>query len=279
VADEPITCPKCGWTPQLPNCDGDGHIFIDPDDDTKTRMCPKMRTVLIRQHLRRHLDPGISNIPYAKNGTSPLFKMAGVGEPPELDRTGENLRLRIRWRKLLPHLKFALGCKGPEFFFRIITDQQIKNVYVGNEHYHSRSKNRRDEDESVCNSIGDLMGDADLVIIKLGYIGHANRAAAGALKEALLIREASNKAVWIVDDPEHSWTHSRDSDVEHYIGTRFETVPLEGIDPGPSYEDPTNVDVGIEVTEEDEPEEEYAQEEPFEIQGDFDLPGGGGGRR
>jgi hypothetical protein len=272
---EEITCPKCGITPQHPDCDGEGNIH-DTTDDLMVRVCPYMRARIIA----KHLGAEIWNVKAVPNGSCPLLEMGERGKPPVLDRTAENLHLRIRWPNLLPHLKFALGCKGPNFPFRVITDQEIKNVYVGNEHYGVRAKSRRDDVETY-NSLSDFAGDAyDLVILKLGYIGHPNRAAAGALKETLLIREALHKATWIVHDPEHSWTHSCDENVEDYIGTRFETVALDPADPGEHYQAP-DTDVGMEAHESEEPEEEYAQEQPvIDIEASFDLPGESkGGRR
>jgi len=272
VAEE-LTCPKCGITPQHPDCDGEGHIHTD---EFTVRLCPRMKSKMGKEHL----GPEIANVQHVTK--SPLLEPGARGEPLALDRTGDNLHLRIRWHNLLPHLKLALGMKGPNFPFRVVTDQEVKNVYVGNEHFKSRAKGH---EGATYNSASDLMGaDYELVILKLGYIGHPNRAAAGSLKEALLVREALHKATWIVQDPDHPWTHSCDSDVEHYIGSRFETVVLDPADPGKHYRAPdSNPDVGMEAYEDDgvEPEEEYAQEQPvLDIEADFELPGESkGGRR
>jgi len=115
-----------------------------------------------------------------------------------------------------------------------------------------------------------------LVILRLGYIGHPNKAAAGALKEALMIRETADKAVWVVEDPDRSWTHSRDINVEYYLNERFETVHLDS--------ESDEVDGGVFVDDGDvldeiegELEEEWCQEEGNSEVGldesDFGLPG------
>lgn len=251
MADE--ICPKCKM-PLLPGCDGQGWIEID---DSTSQLCRNFRGILTSQHL----GPELWNVQQVL--TSPLFQME-TGKPPTVDLTGKNLFLRCPWPNLLPHLKWTLGCKGIKFRFVIITDQQIKNVYVGNEQYKARSVAQRDEVQTF-NSLADLVADYDLVIIKLGYIGHSNRAAAGALKETLLIRAALNKPVWLIEDPRHTWLHSNDADVADYVEHRFKEVPIKPADPGEDYKDPEE-SLDMETTDfepsaEPEPEEEAHQEE------------------
>jgi len=257
-----VICPKCGH-PTRPGCNGHGYVEVDELTNT---LCPNFRAILIS----RRLGPELWNVRHAPS--SPLFQME-TGKEPTVDLTGKNLFLRCPWPNLLPHLKYALGCKvlgnstTPPLRFTIITDQQIKNVYVGNERYNQRSFRER-EDRPTLNSLTDLVTDYDLVIIKLGYIGHQNKAAAGALKETLLIRAAMNKPVWLVEDPRHPWNYSHDPDVGDYISTRFKDVPITPADPGEDYVDPED-NLGMETTDFEssvasEPEEESRQEEHHE---------------
>src|SRR5690606_6881956 len=111
---------------------------------------------------------------------SPLLSL---GEE-KVDRTGDNLVLvGCKWVNLLPHLKWALGVKGIGFRYRIVTDLDIKTVFVGSESYAQRSRSRRD-DMATYNSLGDFVGsDYQLAIIRLGFLGHKNIAGAGSLKE------------------------------------------------------------------------------------------------
>lgn len=107
-------------------------------------------------------------------------------------------------------------------------------MFLGNEQYKSRPVNQR-EDVPVFNSLEDLVGEWGLLIIKLGYIGYPNKAAAGALKETLLIRESLHKAVWIVEDPERPWVHSYSQDVKNYVQEHFKEIAINPVDPGPQY--------------------------------------------
>lgn len=239
-------CPKCGMKP-VPGCEGRGHIPVPGSDGMVMKMCRNMYAKAMREHLGRE----ISQVKHVS--TSPLA-----------ERTGDNLFLvGTDWWGLLPHLKLTLAAKGLSFSFGIVTDQQIKNVFVGNEQYRARPRDRRESAE-VFNSLGDLVGDRDLVIIKLGYIGHRNKAAPGALREALLIRENMGVPTWVFLDSHRAWTHSHDEEVEYYLESKFETVEIEPADPqvdfGPRFRlDGEGDDIGS-----DEPEEEVMRviEEP-----------------
>jgi hypothetical protein len=200
----------------IEGCDGRGHIPVG-DSGLEMRLCRN----LFAKALRQHLGSEISNVQHVK--VSPLLQRK-PGGGIEVDHTKDNLLIQGTWPSLLPHIKLALASKGLSFSFRIVTDQQIKTVYVGDEHRSVRSS-----DKEACNSVADLLGvDYDLVIVKLGYLGHKNKAAPGALKEALLVRKDLNLPTWVVEDPQFPWTHSRNIDVEQFIDEHYEIVLIDG---------------------------------------------------
>ena len=51
-----------------------------------------------------------------------------------------------------------------------ITDERIKNVFVGNKSYKQRSSKVRDDKDSY-NGLKDLVESHDLIIIRLGVLG------------------------------------------------------------------------------------------------------------
>ncbi len=242
----------------LPGCDGRGHIPVDAEGTTM-RMC---RNLYIKS-LKEHLGSDISLVQHVQE--SPLFKRG------KLDRTGDNVFITgCSWWEFLPHLKLALACKGLVFSFKIVNDQQIKNVFVGNEHRKVRLYG-----EAFNNSLGDFIGDnVELAIIRLGFLGYKNIAAAGSLKEALLIRNSLGLATWIFEDTEYPWVHSRDMDVEYYIQNQFDQVCIKGSDSGITREPHVDVDALGE-----DPEVEL-ETQPNPVMGDlsnpeFEIPGGG----
>ena len=97
----------------------------------------------------------------------------------------------------------------------------------------SLSKSQRDEADmdlrEVNNSIGAIVGEAyDLVIIQLGLLGYKNVAAAGVLKEALMMRITQGKPTWLFEtaDRNITWLYSKDPEVEAYVDDNFEALDL-----------------------------------------------------
>lgn len=208
--------------PVCPTCGGAGYLY---NEETFTRTPCNCK---VAEYMIKHLGPEI-----AKAQTiiqSPLYEFgAAEGEPPKVDRTRENLHVKAAWTDLLPHLKLCLWTKGLFFDFRIVTDEKIKTVYVGAESYTARAKSKRD-DMVTYNSLNDLLGkEYPFVIIRLGFLGHKNVAAPGAVKEALMIRDAAQKPTWIIEEPNSpfgpgNFTYS--DDLAEYIDRNFKSVSL-----------------------------------------------------
>jgi len=208
------SCAKCGGT---------GKIVVD---DTTHRMC----ICLYNRKMRVHLGPELMSVKPVFD--SPLYQQvfdASEGNLPMLDLTGKNLFLKSRWDDLLGHMTWAFYCKGPNWYFHIVTDERIRNVYVGNEQYLAKRRSRREEEDSN-NSLHDLIGESfDLVILRLGFLGYKNIAMAGALLEALRIREVQLKPTWIVEEPGSIFApghFSYSEELADYVHHRFETLDL-----------------------------------------------------
>jgi hypothetical protein len=214
MAEEKRICPTCG---------GAGYLY---NEETYTREPCNCK---VAEYMFKHLGTEIARAETIF--TSPLFEFGdNAGDPPKLDRTKESLHIKSPWTVLLPHLKLCLGTKGIFFEFRIVTDEKIKTVFVGAESYAARAKSKRD-DMVTFNSLSDLLGpEFPFVIIRIGFLGHKNIAAPGAVKEALMLRDAAQKPTWIVADPDASpfgpgnFTYS--DDLAEYIDRNFKTVSL-----------------------------------------------------
>lgn len=209
--------------PDCKICAGQGLIAVD---DLNTRLCPCAYALA----MVNHLGPEVAQAPNLTS--SPLYVFAKTtGSPPEQDRTQENVFIRTGWLEFLPHLKFALFVKGLDFRFKIITDEKIRTVFVGNESYVARPRAER-EDHETYNSLSDLVSDPHLLVLRLGFLGHKNIAASGALKEALMLREISRKPTWLIEDPENTFgpgCFSYSDEVWSYITARFKVnLDLQG---------------------------------------------------
>ena len=213
--------PPLEQDPPCESCKGKGFIVVD---DLHSMLCHCAGWKLMRQRL------GIEIARAQKIRSSPLFvRGEKPGDPPVTDRTKDNLFLKGRWSDLIQHFRFAFICKGLLFCHQIVTDERIKNVFVGNERATLKSKEDRENTKSY-NSLSDLVVDADLLIVKLGYLGHKNIAMAGALKEALMLREVALKPTWVYDNPDNEFGpghHAYSEDVSDYIFSHFEVLDFK----------------------------------------------------
>lgn len=206
-------CAKCNYT---------GYLHVEGDDARVAQcICAYAKT------LKAYLGPEIAAAPTITR--SPLYTLGKRGEPPTIDRTPDNLFIKSYWTDLLPHVKWALACKGPLFRYRVVTDEKLRTVWVGNESYKQRAKSERDE-VVTFNGLADLVGpELDLVVIRLGFLGYKNIAMPGILKEALMIREAAGKPTWLVEVPSSIFGYghfSYNEDVGGYVERLFEVVNL-----------------------------------------------------
>jgi hypothetical protein len=213
---EPEVCPIC----KRP----DGRIEVDEHGSTKQCVCS------FRADCRKRLPPDIAGAGIVKD--SPLLSIGGPGEV-FTDLTSENLFIKGDWSDLASHLLRVLTFKMIQnlmYPFKIIMDVQLKDVYVGSEAYTSRSRKKRD-DVPTFNNLSDAIGaDKELVIIRLGFLGHANKAMPGILKEVIRLRRGLCKPTWIVEEPNSIFGpghFSYDPEVAAMINQDYSVVVIE----------------------------------------------------
>ena len=207
-------------------CKGEGMVRLPGGQDSKQCICA------FTKNLRRRLGDELATCRPVLH-TSPLYEASPKGGEPVVDLTSTNLFIKCRWRYFKPHFRLAamnlLERSSFIWNWQFVTDERIKSVFVGNEAYVSKSRKKR-EDSSTFNGLSDLLGqDYNLIVIRLGFLGYANRAMAGALKEALLIRESLGKTTWVLEEPNSifgpghfSWS----AEVAEYISARYKILDL-----------------------------------------------------
>jgi hypothetical protein len=224
-----MTCSHCGQDP-VNGCDGRGYVLVDAERNI-TKECPRLYVRRLSAHLVAQMGAEILKVKHVKN--SPLYVLGKPGEPVIEDLTQQNRIIRnTSYGAFLAHLKWALVCRGLTFRCKIVTDRDLVHVYVGNTAYKSRPVGKRDDME-IYNQLEDYVGgNWDLVVIRLGQLGHKNKAAPGVLKESLMLRDNLNRTTWLVEDPDNSWSASRDDAVEEYVRKHFVSLTLDDADPG-----------------------------------------------
>jgi hypothetical protein len=201
-------------------------IYEYQDEEVIPRRC----ICLEKQLLLNFLGPEIFS---SKPLRSSLYQPTLNSESNEIegDRTEDNLFVKGSWRVVCQHLHWVLAGKrrfSPKFTFKIVTDRNLLDVWLGNEAYKAKSKEVRDDVETN-NSLSDLLSDATLLIIKLGCIWHTNKAAANVLKEALSTREFLFKPTWLIEGTEQLFGEGHktyDDEVATYIDDKFDIVDL-----------------------------------------------------
>jgi len=214
-------CPKCG---------GHGTVLVKAATKTENETWARCSCSFARTFKARCGIEIATAVPVTE---SPLYVPKAPGEPPLVDKTKTNMFLKGWWGDLVSHFRFVFIWKQVEYnlnyYIQIVTDERLKNVWVGNEAYDKRSRKKRDE-MATFNSLSDLIGaDQHLVIIRLGSLTTHNRAMAGILKEALLIRQSSNMPTWVVETPDSIYGpghFSYSEDTADYIHQRFEIMNL-----------------------------------------------------
>jgi hypothetical protein len=212
-------------------CNGAGKVRVN-DDTWKSCWCSFSRMFSARV--------GIAIASSRTLDSSPLYAPA-TSTTPAVDLTKSNVYLTGWSQDIMAHVKFAMIAKYLEhdlhYYMRLVTDEQLKSVYLGEMSYKSKKSKDRDLEASVSyNTLSDFIGpDLHLAIIELGTLGYPNRAMPGILKESLLIRQAAGKPTWIFDTPEKPWSpghFSYNDDVCEYVSRYYKSINLTELKPG-----------------------------------------------
>jgi hypothetical protein len=113
-----------------------------------------------------------------------------------IDAVDRSIYVTASWADMRAIIKTVMVVHRDKFI-RIISDREIRDVYVGSASRKARGEN---SSEPIYNSIEDLVKPPTLLMIRLNEIGAPNRAAAGILEEALCYRLDRSKPVWLLSN-------------------------------------------------------------------------------
>jgi len=141
--------------------------------------------------------------------------------------TRRNMMVVSSWADMKAVIK-ALWISNPSKFFKISSDREIRDVYVGSK---SRAA-RGDEEGKIYNSLEDLMDMPDLAVVRLNELSYKNKAASGALEEAISYRTDRDKPTWLFSDIDRPFTlgsHAYSDSVADLIKSIFTTIRISRI--------------------------------------------------
>lgn len=172
-------------------CNGAGKLFLPTHDEEC--VCAK------RIRIRDALPKDMQDIPMALR--SPL-----CGGPDDLDTEGdlttENVWLTAPPDVARAHIRWALSCRlfhlrnASRWSFAISSDETLRALFLAPA---NKFASKEEKDEAV--PFDAHVQKPRLLIIRLGYLGHKNDAAAGILLTALKQREERGLPTWVVDSP------------------------------------------------------------------------------
>ena len=150
---------------------------------------------------------------------------------PIIDFTGKQLFIISSWTDMKAIIK-AVMIKHHKKHFRITSDREIRDVYVG-----SRSATAVaavEGDGQVFNNLQDLMDAPDLVLVRLNELSYKNKAASGALEEALSFRLDRDKPTWVISNTDHPFneaSHAYSESVWDLISSAYTRLIIPLISP------------------------------------------------
>lgn len=122
----------------------------------------------------------------------------------------------------------AVIISNQSVFVKVTSDREIRDVYVGSK---SRAA-KGDEEGQIYNSLEDLMDPPGLVVVRLNELSYKNKAAPGALEEAICYRMDRDKPTWLFSDVDRAFSigsHAYSETIADVIRSNFPTVNVPRI--------------------------------------------------
>ncbi len=149
---------------------------------------------------------------------------------PLVDMVKQSCFVIASWADMKPIIKVSIIKHWPKLI-KITSDALIRNVFVGGASKNARSS---DYDGEIYNNLQDYMDPPDLMIVRLNELSYKNRAASGALEEAVSYRLDREKATWVLSDLDHPFTlgsHAFSESVADLFNSAFKKVSVPRIAP------------------------------------------------
>lgn len=151
-----------------------------------------------------------------------------------INLSDKSLYIITSWNDIKAIIKVMM-LKYSNKFIKITSDREIRDVYVGATSRAARGISSNDEDNmEIYNSLQDLMDLPDLMVVRLNEMHYKNKAAPGALEEAVSYRLDRDKPVWMVsniDKPFVEGSHAWSVSVFELLNSAFEKMNIPRILP------------------------------------------------
>jgi hypothetical protein len=147
------------------------------------------------------------------------------------DAIDKSLYITAYWDDMRAFIKLVM-LKYRNKYVRVISDRELRDVFVGATSKSSRGENSKDP---IYNSIEDLVKPPTLLIIRLNELGYKNKAAAGILEEAICYRLDRGMPLWLLSNSARPFSNSSYAYSETVWSlitslTKFRIEPISQVD-------------------------------------------------
>jgi len=160
---------------------------------------------------------------------------------PIVKAVDQSVYVVAAWSDMKAVIKTVM-LKHPNKLIRVTSDAEIRDVFVGSK---SKASKSADYDGEIFNNLQDLMDPPDLMIVRLNEMAYKNKAAAGALEEALSYRLDRDKPTWVLSNVDKRFVQgsfSYSDSVAELLSTGYFRMNIERISRRPSVDDELFVD-------------------------------------
>lgn len=203
---------------RIKNCDacgGTGYLPVSEEDEEFESLKEMYGTDMIAGMAKERCDC-LLEVQFKQWVGGAIYNADEREESFLLDRLEDNLFIRASHQNFLSHWKHTLQQQEFTFFWRLVTDSKIRDIFVGNdEKFHALSS---------------LVHNPELLVIRMGVLSYKNVAMPGLILEALKIRQFEDKPTWVVNDPDNPFQKGHlawSGELEYFLEQNFETVVLQ----------------------------------------------------
>ncbi len=213
--EDPKVRPKIVWCDP---CNGDGWCFVEVEKEGKREKVP---FECMCGHLKR-VGAGMQHYIKSANVEKEHVRL------PLLTMAKESLYVEATWSDMRAIIKILL-MTGTNGHVMDVDEMQLRDAYVGSM---SKASKSADYNGVIYNNISELVGPADLLIVRLNTLSNKNKAMAGVLLEAVKLRVDYGKPTWVLSDHERPFNqtcHSYSDEVLSIFAEQFKKVVVPRI--------------------------------------------------
>ncbi len=204
-------CEKCG---------GKGYLRIKEDDEEYNSLKEMYGTDMIAGMASERCEC-LLEVQFQQWVGGAIYNAEDINETGLLDRLDDDLFIRASHQQFLAHWKRILREQEFTFFWRLVTDSKMRDIFVGNdEKFHALSS---------------LVRNPELLVIRMGVLSYKNVAMPGLILEALKIRQFEDKPTWVVNDPDNPFKKGHlawSGELEYFLEQNFDTIVLKNASNG-----------------------------------------------